>query len=289
MAACLKIGNLVFTCEQLIAAMARYRLLEQLVGEVILDSALSSIALTEEEVFQRLGGGAQPPSDFSEFISSWLQQNQVTLVYLQQVVLRDLRIEKLKLNYFDAQVESEFLRRKSEFDQVEFLRIQTSNRVLAQELYFQIRDDSVEMSQLAQQYSEGSERHTNGWIGPMKMSELPMPIQTVFATRSRKVQRPIEIDGKFWIVRLEQFYPAQLTHQVRTDLREQMYSRWAKSKTKAVMNDPDVVQVIQTPERDRQSSPSSTSLFPRWLKSLDRSSPVELPSDSSFSLEKECA
>jgi parvulin-like peptidyl-prolyl isomerase len=259
MNACLRIGSLEFTGDQLVASMAKFQLLETFVGQVILDSVLQSISLTESEVFQALGGGdgSQTPPNFSAFVNDWLQSRQLSLAYFQQVVLRQLRLEKLKRDRFDGYIESEFLRRKAEFDQVEFSLIRTSNRILAQELYFQIRDDRADVGALAQQYSEGTERHTKGIMGPMKLAELPSAIRTIFNARTRGVQQPISIDSKYWIVRLEQFYPAHMTLQVRNEIREYLFNGWLKAKAKAFMSDPEKVQVLSS--RTTDSLPNRTS------------------------------
>lgn len=248
MSACLRIGNLELTGEQLFAALTRYQLVESFVSQVVLDSVfLKDIPLTKQEVYCSLVGEDNDTDieDVDAQLEDWLRRNQVPQVYLESVICRQLRVEKLKRFKFDNSLESEFLRRKAEFDQAEFSLIQTSDRILADELYFQLRDGESDFTVLAQQYSEGFERQTQGRAGLVKLSTLPKAVAQVFdESRLGVVQEPIMVDARFWIVRLERFFSACLTEAVRTELREKLFSLWLKSLVRSVMSKPGQVQII---------------------------------------------
>ncbi|MBE9008600.1 peptidylprolyl isomerase [Pseudanabaenaceae cyanobacterium LEGE 13415] len=247
MSTCLKIGNLALTGTQVVSALARYQLLEPFIEQIFLDSVLQTVPLTEEDVFRALTGraGANAPVDFEAFVAEWLQQRQLSKTYLEGVIYRQLRIEKLKRLRFEQHLQSEFLRRKSEFDQVEFSLIQLSNLSLAQELFFRIRDDQAEFGALAQKYSQGMERQTQGWVGPVKLQQLPQSIVQAFVQgRVGGVYGPFAIDTHFWIVRLEQMYQARLTESVRSELRDQLFSKWLKMSARSVMQDTAKLQIV---------------------------------------------
>lgn len=248
MSACLRIGNFELTGEQVFAALTRYQLIESFVSQVVLDSVfLKDIRLTKEEVYCSLVGAGDDTEieNVDVRLEDWLQRNQVPQVYLELVICRQLRVEKLKRFKFDSSLESEFLRCKAEFDQVEFSLIQISDRVLADELYFQLRDGESEFAVLAQQYSEGFERQTQGWVGPVKLSTLPKAvIQGFDESQIGIIQKPEAVGARFWIVRLERFLPTRLTEAVRTELREKLFSLWLKSLARSVMSKPGQVQVI---------------------------------------------
>lgn len=244
---CLKIGNLELTGEQVVSALVRYQLLESFVEQIFLDSVLQTIELSEEDVFRALTGSAQAqkPEDFEAFVVQWLQQRQLSKSYLQWVIYRQLRLEKLKRLRFDQHLESEFLRRKSEFDQVEFSLIQTPDAALAQELYFHIRDDRADFGALAQKYSQGAEQHTQGWVGPVKLLNLPQAVAQLFLQgETGRVSGPFSIGNQFWIVRLEQLYAARLTESVRLELRNQLFAKWLKASVQSVMNDSAKLQIV---------------------------------------------
>ncbi|NJO43665.1 MAG: hypothetical protein HC865_24585 [Cyanobacteria bacterium RU_5_0] len=230
---CLKIGNHLLDNGQLISALVRYKILETLVGQVLLDDVLQQVPLTQQELFYALVGGANDasiPEDFNAFLAQWCQRQGVTPEYLNRVLLRDLRVEKFKQLYFGSQVESEFLRAKSDFDQVEFSLVQLTDLSLAQELYFHLRDDGADFSRLAQQYSLGNERQTGGWIGPVAMSTLPVEVATLFrGGQAGVVYGPVPVADRFWLIRLERLMAARLTEATRASLMNQLYRQWLVS------------------------------------------------------------
>jgi len=247
MSACLKIGNIELTGEQIVSALARYKLLDAFLGNVLLDSMLDSIPLNEEEVFYALTGlpPNQKPDNFQSFLATWLEERQLPEAYIHWRICRELKLEKLKRAKFDKQVESEFLRRKSEFDMVEFSLIQTRNGTLAQELFFQIRDGESTFADLATKFSEGTERKTRGVVGPIKLSALPDSVSQLLRQKKPKtVLDPMKIGERFWVVRVENFCEARLTDDVCAEIRESLFSNWLKTSVQRMMEDPDKVLMI---------------------------------------------
>jgi hypothetical protein len=250
MNSCLKIGNRLLDGDQIISALVQYKLLETLVGQLLLDEVLKEIPLSKHEVFYALVGvtDALVPEDFEGFISQWCQHEGYTPEYFKGVVVRELRVQKFKQLRFADQVESEFLRTKADLDQVEYSLIQLTDLALAQEVYFQLRDDGAEFAHLAQQYSLGSERQTGGWVGPVSMSTLPVEIAMLFRHQQPGiVYGPVPVGNEFWIARLEQFSAARLTEATRTTLINRLYNQWLQTQVKAVLGTPGAIAVQSTP------------------------------------------
>lgn len=244
MEACLKIGNHLLTGEQLVSSLVRYKLLESLIGHVVLDDVLPQVRLTQEEVIRALTGLDQIPEDFDGFLMQWCESKGVSPVYVKTVVLRDLQIRKLKRLLFADRIEAEFLRCKQDLDQVGFRRIKVTDLALAEELYFQIRDDGADFSVLAQQYSQDFERHTGGLIGPVRFSTLPGEIASLFRSgKVGEVYGPVQVQDSFWIVQPEQFIFARLNDSVRTELIEHLFMEWLRSQIQSIKSLPNGVQV----------------------------------------------
>ncbi|XGV97368.1 MAG: peptidylprolyl isomerase [Leptolyngbya sp. BL-A-14] len=244
----LKIGDYLLNGDQIITALFRYKLLEPMVGQILLDEAIKDVPLTKQELFYTLFGATEAPlpDDFEGFIHQWCQLKGVTIDYFNSVVLRELQVQKFKQLQFASQVESEFLRLKSELDQVEYSLIQLTNLSLAQELYFQIRDDGADFASLAQQYSLGKERLTDGLIGPVPLSSLPFEVAALFRTEQvGMVYGPIPVADSFWIVRLEQFTAARLTEATRADLINRLYNQWLQAQVRTMTATPGTI-AIQT-------------------------------------------
>lgn len=242
----LKIGNRLFSGDQIISALVQYKLLEPLVGQVLIDDVIQEVLLSKQELFQALTGNTDTPlpEDFESFVTQWCESKGIALDYLNGVLLRELRVEKFKQLYFAEQVESEFLRSKSTFDQVEYSLIQLTDLLLAQELYFHLRDDGADFVQLAQQYSLGNERGTDGWVGPVPMSTLPVEVADLFRSgQTGTIYGPVPVADRFWIVRLERLTTARLTESTRTNLMNHLYNRWLQSQIKTLMSKPGTIAV----------------------------------------------
>lgn len=244
----LKIGDRLLDGDQIISSLVRYKLLETMVGQILLDDVLQNIPLSKQELFYTLFGNTEipVPDDFDGFISQWCQFKGVTLDYFKSVVLRELQVQKFKQLQFADQVESEFLRSKADLDQVEYSLIQLNNLSMAQELYFQLRDDGADFTQLAQQYSLGPERLTGGWVGPVPLSTLPIEVVTLFRNEPvGVVYGPVPVGDCFWVVRLEQFTAARLTEATRNDLINRLYNQWLHAQIRVMTNTPGTI-AIQT-------------------------------------------
>lgn len=244
MSSCLKIGDRRLDGDRLISALVQYQILETLVGQLLLDDVLEDVALSKQELVEALAPDSPMPEDFEEFLAQWCDRQQIASTYFNQVIVRQLRIEKLKQLFFANQVESEFLRSKPNFDQIEYSLIQTTNPALAQELYFQLRDDEADFGSLARQYSLGQERETNGWVGPVALSSLPVEVTNLLHSTPRGVVcSPVAVGDRVWIVRLERLMAAHLTHTTRANVINQMYTQWLQAKVKALIATPGAIAV----------------------------------------------
>jgi parvulin-like peptidyl-prolyl isomerase len=245
----LKIGDRQLNSDQIVSALVQYKLLEPLVGQVLLDQVIEQVPLSEKELVSALGGDTQSEiPDLQEFVAQWCQQRAVTPVYFKGVILRELRVQKFKQLHFAKQIEAEFLRLKPEFDQVEFSLLQLTDLALAQELYFHLRDDGADFEAIARQYSEGySPGRSGGRVGPVSMAELPPEVVKWFRGRQTAVCAPIKVGECFWIVRLEKLIAARLTDAVRASLMARLYDRWLHAQVNTLMAQPGAIQMQQEP------------------------------------------
>lgn len=247
---CLKIGDRLLDSSQVISGLVQYKLLGTFIEQVLLDDLIKEIPLSREELFHTLVGTTDVavPEDFEGFLSQWCQQRGVVPDYFNNVLLRDLRVQKLKYLYFSNQVESEFLQAKADFDQVEYSVVQVTDLWIAQELYFLLRDDGAEFTQLAHQYLSGYEHQLASWIGPVSLSTLPVEIASLLQHGSEgTLYGPIPVANQFWIVRLERLIPARLTEATRAALVDRLFNRWLQAQSQALMETPGTIAVQTQP------------------------------------------
>jgi parvulin-like peptidyl-prolyl isomerase len=245
MTTCLRIGNRLLNSDQIITALVQYKLLDLLIGHVLLDEAIQSIALSKQELAQFLAepSNSDVPADLED-LSQWCESRGIAPAYFKSVMLREWRIEKFKRQYFANQLESEFLRTKVAFDQVEYSLIQLDDPVLAQEVYYQIRDDGVEFEDLAPAYSLGHEYETGGRVGPVPIGSLPGNVQMLLQrTQTGLVQPPLPVGDRYWVIRLDQYNRARLTESTRTDLVNRLFNQWLQTKVNALKAMPNAIAI----------------------------------------------
>lgn len=245
----LKIGSRLLDSGQLISALVQYKLFEDLIGQVIVDQVIETISLSQQEVFWGLVGNTTDllPENFEAFVHRWCDFHKITPQYFNAVILRDLKVEKFKQIAFANQVESEFFRARSELDQVEYSVIRVVDAALAQELYFHLRDDAAEFTQLAQHYSQGSERESGGWVGPVAIASLPPEVIARFRSAViGQVLEPLRVGEEIWLLRLEHRTLARLSQATRTLIINRLYQRWLQSHIRTAMATPGAIALTST-------------------------------------------
>jgi parvulin-like peptidyl-prolyl isomerase len=254
MSSCLQIGQHQLGVDQIMTALIRYRLLDTLVGQTLLDEAIRDITLSPTEILAALGGNLSgdlsealeslSPEDFQEFIREWCQSRQVTADYFQGVILRELRIEKFKRLNFSSHIESEFLDVKSDLDQVEYSWLQLEDLPLAQELYYHLRDDGADFASLAQHQAVAGEVQSGASPGPVPLSSLPVEVATVLRQGViGQVYGPITVADRFWILRLDRLSIARLTDATRAYLMNSLHTRWLQTQIKTLLAQPGAIGV----------------------------------------------
>ncbi len=245
MTAGLKIGDRLLNTNQIINALIQYKLMDSLIGQVLLDEAIQTIELVPEAIWQWLMGStaAVLPSDFETAIAHWCDTQGITPAYFQAVMLREWRVEQFKQHYFADQLESEFLRTKAWFDLVVYSVIQVDSLTLAQELYYQVRDDGVSFTAIAAEWL-APESDSTTCVGPIPLATVPPPLRPhLQADQVGIVQKPVLAGDRYWVVRLDQFIAARLTAATRRDLTNRLFDHWLQAKVNDLRTMPDAITV----------------------------------------------
>lgn len=224
----LQVGDQNISDQELYPLLAQYRLLPQLAKEIIVEQAITGIecspeetALAKEQFYQR-----QQLTNENE-LKVWLDHHGMTPQQLENLSVRDIKIEKFKLIKWGEQLESYFVKCKGQLDRVVYSLIRTKEAGIAQELYFRLEEGESDFVDLARQYSEGSEAQTGGLIGPVELN-VPHPRigQILSSSKSGQISPPTKI-GDWWIiVRLEKYMSAQLDDPTRQRLLNELFQGW---------------------------------------------------------------
>lgn len=255
--AVLQIGQERLDASALMAKLEQYQLMPKLVQETIVDRAIAPISCDPSAALQSFC--ARHGLFSQEQQQAWCQQQKQTPEQMTLVAVREHQLSQFQEDTWGKQIESYFLQRKSQLDQVRYALIRTKDASLAQEIYFRLNDDGESFASLASQYSEGQEAKTGGLIGPVELS-VPHPTlaRMLMVSQPGQLWPPTPIGEWLVIARLEQFVPAQFDAAMRQRLLAEKFQQWLQQ------------QIEQTPVINLTEDLNGES--PRALQSPDSQS-----------------
>lgn len=223
--------------DEIISLLKQYGIMAQFMREVLIDCAIADITLTTEETFkacQQFYQQQQLTSDAD--LETWLISRGLSREQLDHIITRNTKLEYFKLGNWDSKLESYFLQRKAKLDRVIYSLIRVKDIGIAQELYFRIQEGEQSFSQLASEYSLGSEAETGGLLGPMELS-VPHPdlAKMLAASQPGKLLPPTRLGEWIVIVRLEKFMKSQLNESMRQRLLNELFENWIQTQYKGLI------------------------------------------------------
>lgn len=228
----IKIGEENIAEQQLGNLLAQYQMLPKLAREIIIDRAIAGVECSAEEQqqayeqFQQRYQIKEPQQ-----LEAWLKQQGMSEAQLKHLVVRGLKLDRFKRQTWGAELESYFIKRRSQLDQVVYSLIRNQNPGIIQEIYFRIQDQESSFAQLAMEYSEGGEAQTGGLIGPVEIhAPHPKIAQMLSASRPGQLWPPTRVENWLVIVRLEKFITAQLDEQMQQRLLDELFQNWLKQQ-----------------------------------------------------------
>ncbi len=232
----IQIGKAILNPEELLQKLITYQLLPQFLQEFVIDQASQGITLTAQEAetalqqFRQNQGITSPAQE-----TQYLQAYRMTPEQLQQRAQQQAKVAKFKQVRWGHGLDAEFMQKKQQYDRYIYSLLRTQNPDLAQELYFRLREGEAEFSELARQYSQGSEKESGGLIGPVEARTLhPQLVQMLATTPIGKILPPTILGEWVVIVRPEKVIPAQLDQEMRERLLDQCWQQWLHSQAQAL-------------------------------------------------------
>ena len=225
----LQVGNRIIKADEIIPLLYNYQLLPQLLRELLIDQAISSIKCTSEETSIACQQFYEQNQLTPEERGARLARYGMSPEQLEALLTRGIRIEKFKQETWGHKLEAYFLERKAQLDKVIYSLIRTQDMEVAQELYFRIQTQEQSFAELARKYSQGPEAQTGGLIGPVELSNLTNTIAQMLSVNKPSYLWPPTRLGKWLvIVRLENFIPAQLDKSMRQRLLNELFATWSQ-------------------------------------------------------------
>lgn len=239
MTAILQVREQAIAAEQIVSLLKNYKLLPQLIREIIIDQAIAPFTCTPEEQESAVHSFYAANQITSEIaLHAWLKQRHMNHKGLVAHLDRALRIEKFKYTTWGHRLESYFLQRKAHLDQVIFSMVSTQDWDVAQELYFRLQEKEQTFAELASQYSQAAESQTQGIVGPIAVGNLHPVLQRLAnISQVGQLWAPTPIGQYFAIVRLEKRIPAQLDNAMRQTLLQELFANWLQEQLDAVQSE----------------------------------------------------
>jgi parvulin-like peptidyl-prolyl isomerase len=227
-----QIGNFQIDRAELLPLLRKYQLLPAVMRELTIDRAILTVSCDEAErqmAIQQFYDRYQLSSP--EQILKWGEFQGLGVPQIEEIAIRQFKIEKFKQQTWGHKVESYFLKRKSQLDRAVYSLIRTSNIGIAQEIYFRTIDGEQTFAEAASKYSEGVEAQTGGAIGPVELSVPHPAIAHLIATQPLgRVCPPIQIDRWYAIVRPDRIIPAQMDAPMRQRLLDELFQIWLEER-----------------------------------------------------------
>jgi parvulin-like peptidyl-prolyl isomerase len=232
MTSILQVGSRQIVAEELISLLAGYQLLPQLIQELIIDQAISTISLNAEEIEQALQHYERRHQTTQQ---AWLEQTGMTIEQWEHFATRSYKLEKFKQATWGDQLEAYFLERKPQLDRVIYSLIRTHDSGIAQEIFFRLQAQEQSFAELAREYSEGTEAQTGGLIGPIEASTLHPVIAKLLATsQAQQIHPPTRLGEWFIILRLEKFISIEFDAALRQRLLEERFMQWMRQQLQSL-------------------------------------------------------
>ena len=240
----LQVGDHRITDEGIFPLLAKYGMLPQLAREIVIEQAIADVTCTpEEEEAARNRFLQQNQLTTEEQVQAWLSRYGMTTPQMEQLSLRELKLEKFKQATWGHKLEAYFLQCKSQLDRVVYSLIRTRDNGIAQELYFRIQEEENSFTQLAKDYSQGAEAQTGGLVGPVELN-VPHPqiAKMLMSSKPGQLWPPLPIGEWTVILRLEKFLSAQLDPPTKQRLLNDLFQQWLLSQMQQ--------QIIFNPESE---------------------------------------
>jgi parvulin-like peptidyl-prolyl isomerase len=166
-------------------------------------------------------------------VEDWLAERSLSTSDLAEYARMKLLMVRVREHVASGKVERYFAEHRSEFDAVALSQIFLNERALARELRFKTME-GAEFFLLAREYSTDElSRLAGGFVGRRERKELPREIYTqAFGAVAGTVIGPIEIDKQFYVIKVDEVYPAELNADIRSRIEQILFEEWLSSRRK---------------------------------------------------------
>lgn len=218
--------------------LRQHNLMRPLAKALLLDQIAAAVQLEDEQqqqLVRQFLAGQQVDNEAT--LQQWLQQQRLSLADLYAMATRAWRLLRYSESRFAAEVESRFLDRKLQLDQITYSLIRVDDVDLARELHQMIKEGEADFPELAPLHSSGPEARSRGVVGPISLAAAhPELMARLRVAQPGQLLDPFCVTDLWLVVRLEQHTPAQLDDAMRQQLLQELLELWLQQQVELLLS-----------------------------------------------------
>jgi len=166
-----------------------------------------------------------------ESFQKWLMTSSISYADFKEQVTFRLKQERLKEVVTALRVQEYFAQNKDNLDRVVLSRIVVDHPEVAQDLKEQVEQHGADFTQLAKKHSMVDDAVVGGVMGPVIRAQMPEIIRKATENvQPGQVIGPIQIEGRYCLLKVEQLLPASLEGALKRDLETHLFEEWLNEK-----------------------------------------------------------
>jgi parvulin-like peptidyl-prolyl isomerase len=164
---------------------------------------------------------------------SWLSEQRITVEDWTQGIRVALLIKNLKEHLFGASVDGHYLSNRNNYKRVALSQILVDDLTDALKIASRIQEDKAALCTLAIEYSKGRQsKEKGGFAGIHFLSRLmPEVAQAISEVKEGEVIGPIETKIGYHIIKIEKWFPTELSESVREEVLESLFQAWLREQS----------------------------------------------------------
>lgn len=159
---------------------------------------------------------------------AWLQQQRITVEDWSQGIRVRLLTQKLQEHLFGAGVDAHYLQHRDRYRRAALSQILVRSAAEAVDVIQRLQQPGASFCALALAHSQGKQtRENGGFAGVRFLAELIPQLATAIAeVEVGEVVGPVQTQLGYHILRVEQWFPAELNEAVRTQILDALFQSW---------------------------------------------------------------
>jgi parvulin-like peptidyl-prolyl isomerase len=164
---------------------------------------------------------------------SWLSEQRITVEDWTQGIRVALLIKNLKEHLFGASVDGHYLSNRKDYRRIAFSQILVRDLTDALKIVSRLQEDKAAFCVLAIEYSKGQQsKDKGGFAGIHFLSRLMSEVaQAISEAKEGEVIGPIETKIGYHIIKIEKWFPTELSESVREEVLESLFQAWLRERS----------------------------------------------------------